>query len=204
MIRILIVLLCLCSLSSCSNNKKYNTFIGSNIANINLKEMDNTFCFSKIDSSYLDKISSENAYSSNKKMSFDSLIKKTGKLYISIGLFDLLKGIYLDSNQLKYKFSSALLEVYEIHLVNVVNEVYSINPNLEVYLFSLYSPYPNSYGEFVDDLLIGVNLFNLSIQDIAKENSCGYIDISYLSNHMQDFNKVNESVVEKLLENIYG
>lgn len=202
--KIIIFIFCLCSLSSCSSKPKLDTFIGHKIANVEIEKMNCTFSFSQIDSNDLDKITCENAYSLKENIKFNSLIKKTSRLYLSIGLFDLLKGVYLDSYELKYQFSSSVLEVFEIHLVNIINEVYSLNSKLDIYLFSLYCPYKNENNSFTSNLLLGVDNFNTSIKQIAKENNCSFIDIFFLSNHIQEYNQIDEVTSKELLEKIYG
>ena len=202
--KIIIFIFCLCSLSSCSSKPKLDTFIGHKIANVEIEKMNCTFSFSKIDSNDLDKITCENAYSLKENIKFNSLIKKTSRLYLSIGLFDLLKGVYLDSYELKYQFSSSVLEVFEIPLVNRINEVYSLHSKLDIYLFSLYCPYKNENNSFTSNLLLGVDNFNTSIKQIAKENNCSFIDIFFLSNHIQEYNQIDEVTSKELLEKIYG
>ena len=137
----------------------------------------NTNLTSELLNEYLD----NNALNLKTNKRINSLIKKSNKIYLSVGLNDLFSLINNNEGKLEFNYSlftkkMALLE-YNIH--EIITSILSVK-EVDIYYFSLY--YLND--ENVDVLIYE---FNLEIKELLISFNINYIEVN-------DYIKVNDYI----------
>ena len=189
-------------LLSCSYNK-ITSFIGNEfISNEILSSFNTDFYFKKLESKSLLKIIDEDMTNQNSKLSIRNIIAKSNKIILSIGLFDLLKCVYLEEDKLKFNFKLSILELFELNLFNIVEQIYEYNPKVKLTLVSLYNPYLNSRDSFYLSFNIGVEKFNQVIKSFSLDNNISYYDINRYSLSLKEFNKFDIDSEKQILEGL--
>lgn len=189
-------------LLSCSYNK-ITSFIGNEfISNEILSSYNTDFSFKKIESKSLLKIIDEDMINQSNNVSIRNIIAKSNKIILSIGLFDLLKCVYLEEDKLKFNFKLSILELFELNLFNIVEQIYEYNPKVKLTLVSLYNPYLNSRDSFYLSFNIGVEKFNQVIKSFSLDNNISYYDINRYSLSIKEFNKFDIDSEKQILEGL--
>ena len=200
--KIIIIIFFSISLLSCSYNK-ITSFIGNEfISNEILSSYNTDFYFKKLESKSLLKIIDEDMTNQNSKLSIRNIIAKSNKIILSIGLFDLLKCVYLEEDKLKFNFKLSILELFELNLFNIVEQIYEYNPKVKLTLVSLYNPYLNSRDSFYLSFNIGVEKFNQVIKSFSLDNNISYYDINRYSLSLKEFNKFDIDSEKQILEGL--
>ena len=200
--KIILIIFFSISLLSCSYNKM-TSFIGNEfISNEILSSYNTDFSFKKIESKSLLKIIEEDMTNQSNNVSIRNIIAKSNKIILSIGLFDLLKCVYLEEDKLKFNFKLSILELFELNLFNIVEQIYEYNPNVKLTLVSLYNPYLNSRDNFYLSFNIGVEKFNQVIKSFSLDNNISYYDINRYSLSIKEFNKFDIDSEKQILEGL--
>lgn len=200
--KIIIIIFFSISLLSCSYNK-ITSFIGNEfISNEMLSAYNTDFYFKKIESKSLLKIIEEDMTNQSSKLSIRNIIRKSDRIILSIGLFDLLKCVYLEEDKLKFNFKLSILELFELNLFNIVEQIYEYNPKVKLTLVSLYNPYINSRDSFYLSFNIGVEKFNQVIKSFSLDNNISYYDINRYSLSIKEFNKFDIDSEKQILEGL--
>lgn len=193
------------SLFLCSCSRRENVdFLGNSIGNLDLSdtEIGLDFALRKIDSKTLLHLIESNGYSYDSRKKIGDTIRKSRKLFLSVGMYDLLKNVGLENGDLVFRYHSSTLELFEMNLVHIVDAIRSYNEEASILIFSLYHPYEKSGRLFYDDFTLGLDLFNRCIEEVCEENRCRYIDISACSSNIESFNCFDDNGLEKLTETI--
>lgn len=200
--KIILIIFFSISLLSCSYNK-ITSFIGNEfISNEILSSYNTDFSFKKIESKSLLKIIDEDMINQSSNVSIRNVIAKSNKIILSIGLFDLLKCVYLEEDKLKFNFKLSILELFELNLFNIVEQIYEYNPKVKLTLVSLYNPYLNSRDSFYLSFNIGVEKFNQVIKSFSLDNNISYYDINKYSLSIKEFNKFDIDSEKQILEGL--
>ena len=193
----------LISTLSCSQDKK-TVFLGTFPFIISMDEDYVDFTFDKIESKSLLKLIGDNAYSFELKKDIKSLISKADNLILSIGLFDLLKGIYYENSSIRYQYLPSVLELFELDLYHIISSLYEYNKHLNITLLSLFNPYLFEDNSFYYDIDLSVDYYNLVIKNISEEFNAEYLDIKCLSSYLIAFNtcsKEGKEIIMRLINN---
>lgn len=200
--KIILIILLSFSLLSCKTSS-ITSFIGNEFISKEIISLCNTdFLFKKIESKSLLKIIEENMENNDSNTKISKIISNSNRIILSIGLFDLLKCVYLEEDKLKFEFKLSILELFELNLFNIVEQIYEYNPEAKLTLVSLYNPYINSHDNFYLSLNIGVEKFNQIIKSFALENNISYYDIYKYSLSIKTFNKFDISSEKQILEGL--
>lgn len=200
--KIILAILLSFSLLSCKTSS-ITSFIGNEFISKEIISLCNTdFLFKKIESKSLLKIIEEDMENNDSNTKISKIISNSNRIILSIGLFDLLKCVYLEEDKLKFEFKLSILELFELNLFNIVEQIYEYNPKAKLALVSLYNPYINSHDSFYLSLNIGVEKFNQIIKSFALENNISYYDIYKYSLSIKAFNKFDISSEKQILEGL--
>ncbi len=200
--KIILIILLSFSLLSCKTSS-ITSFIGNEFISKEIISLCNTdFLFKKIESKSLLKIIEEDMENNDSNTKISKIISNSNRIILSIGLFDLLKCVYLEEDKLKFEFKLSILELFELNLFNIVEQIYEYNPKVKLTLVSLYNPYINSYDNFYLSLNIGVEKFNQIIKSFALENNISYYDIYKYSLSIKAFNKFDINSEKQILEGL--
>lgn len=137
-----------------------------------LNKYDYSFSNINLTSELLNEYLDNNAINLKTNKSINSLIKKSKKIYLSVGLNDLFSLINNDEVKLNFNYNlftkkMALVE-YNIH--EIITSILAIK-NVEIYYFSLY--YLND-----EDVDVLIYEFNLEIKDLLKGLDVNYIEVN--------------------------
>lgn len=146
-----------------------------------LNNYDYSFSNTNLTSELLNEYLDNNALNLKTNKRINSLIKKSNKIYLSVGLNDLFYLINNNEGNLEFNYNlftkkMALLE-YNIH--EIITSILSVK-EVEIYYFSLY--YLND--ENVDVLIYE---FNLEIKELLNSFNVNYIEVN-------DYIKVNDYI----------
>ncbi len=102
----------------------------------------------------------------------NGLIKKAKKIYISVGLNDLLEYVNIVDNELNFNSSilSEKLAIIEYNINEIIASIEAVK-NTDIYFLSWYKFNNQKLDEFIDD-------FNYDLRNIAEANNVVYIEIN--------------------------
>lgn len=147
LIILLIIFGCLIHLKS-STNTINKVLIGNKITmETNKNEYDETFTFDYMSIAYLNKMLEIDASKivDNKVKKLSSLLKESSLVVINIGIYDLKSVILEDSLNTKLIYDQEVLtrqeELVESLIVNVIQNIQSINDKIFIYLLKVDYPY---------------------------------------------------------------
>lgn len=188
-------------LCSCSRRESVD-FIGNSIGNFDLSETkcNRDFALSKVDSKTLLHLIESDGYAYDSQKKVGKTIKNSRKIFLSVGMYDLLKNVGLESGNLVFNYHSSTLELFEMNLVHIIDAIRSYNESVSVFVLSLYHPYEKSSRNFYDNFTLGLDLFNRCIEEVCEENRCRYVDISFCSSNIESFNRFDDNGLKKLTE----
>lgn len=199
--KILISLVLLFCLVSCKSQAKTISFIGHKILNITLDEKYNCdYLLDKVDSKKLLNFVENNVTSNSKTKDLKTIIKKSKTIFISIGIYDIMKNVSLVDGELTFKYYDSVNELFELNLVNIIDEIRDINSNVNLNVLSTYVVYLNDNSTFYKEYSLAVYRYNKTIEEVCKENNCQYIDISFLSDYVYQYNTISEYSQDEFLE----
>ncbi len=199
--KIILVLCLLFSLTSCNRSNSI-IMIGHKIANIsfNDSQWNYEFLLDKLESKTLLNFVENNSKSNQTNNNIRSLIKSSKTIFISIGLYDVMKNVSLYDGQLEFSHHESILEIYEMNLVAIVDEIRSINSKVKINIFSLYVPYINDASTFYENYYLALLNYNQVISKVCQENQLNYIDISFISSQIVKYNQVSLYGENQVLE----
>lgn len=199
--KIILILCLLFSLTSCNRSDKI-IIIGHKIANIsfNDKSWNYEFLLDKLESKTLLNFVENNSKSNQTNSNIKSLIKSSKTVFISVGLYDVMKNVSLYDGQLEFSNHESILEIYEMNLVSIIDEIRSINSRIKINLFSLYVPYINDASTFYENYYLALLNYNRVISEVCRENQLNYIDISFISSQIIKYNQVSIYGENQVLE----
>ena len=202
-IKLILIFLLVLPLIACFNSKQ-TMFLG--IFPFFANEYQNCvdFSFERIESKTMLKLIDDNAYSFERKKDINSLIKKSDTLILSIGMFDLLKGVYYDDGEQKYQYIPSLLELFELNLYHIINSLIEVNKKISLCVLSLYNPYVFADSSFYQDISLSVEKYNHVIEYICNDFNLKFIDINEFSSFVEFnilSNKSKEQIMELIREN---
>lgn len=146
-----------------------------------VKEINDNYTSSKIDSTLLLKMISEGA-SSGKDEGLKSLIENSKYITISVGMNDILDYIRFDSNNQKIVYDKEYikrkLEIMKQNYFDIVEEIKNINGDARVYLMGYYCPFFWVDEEYKIDVNEVFLLLNDCIKDVGVLTDVNYVDIS--------------------------
>lgn len=177
-----IVLLCsifLCVTLLLTFNLKKNkiTILGDYILNIsNNKKYNFNFSSDNLDSTLLLEYLDYNALDIKEGVYINSLIKKSQKIFISVGMNDLLNYVSLVDNRLIYNPTVIYQKIalLEYNVNEIINSILAIN-DVDIYYLSLYYLNDSNFDEIIKEynyeiksVLEGINVNYLEINDLIK------------------------------------
>lgn len=136
---------------------------------------DYSFSMNELESSLLLEYLDKNAIDLKKNISINKYIKNSNKIYLSVGMNDLLNYVTLDDNKLNYNLSliSEKVALLEYNLHEIISSIKAIK-DVDIYYFSLY--YLNDpFDEIIYE-------YNLEIMNMLKSLDANYIEINNLIN----------------------
>lgn len=135
-----------------------------------------------------------NAVEIKENIKINDLIKKSKKIYISVGMNDLLRYISLLDNKLTY--SSTLINekiaLLEYNIYEIINSILAIS-DVEIYYLSLYYLNDDDFDELIKE-------FNEEIKDLVNSMEANYIEINEIV-YIEDY-KFTFEEQKKIYNNI--
>lgn len=201
-IKLLFVFLLILPLSSCLRVSQ-TMFLG--IFPFNVKEYEEyiDFTFDKIESKTMLKLIGDNAYSFERKKDIKSLIKKCNQIVLSIGIFDLLKGVYFENGEQRYKYLPSLLELFELNVYHIISSIFEYNKKISIIVLSLYNPYVFSDNSFYENISLSIERYNEVLKYVSEEFNLSYLDINEFC-LLDEFNTFSIESKNKTMELIKG
>ena len=164
-------------------NEEYFNDYNYSFSNVNLT--------SDLLNEYLD----NNAKNLKNNKSINKLIKKSEKIYLSVGLNDLftLVNKNLDSLEVNYSLFLKRMAILEYNIHEIITSILAVK-KVEIYYFSLY--YLND--EILDNLIYE---FNIEISDLVKGLNCNFIEVNeILKINDYSYTYLNQRDLYKTLE----
>ena len=201
-IKLLFVFLLILPLSSCLSISQ-TMFLG--IFPFNVKEYEECidFTFDKIESKTMLKLIGDNAYSFERKKDIKSLIKKCNQIVLSIGIFDLLKGVYFENGEQHYKYLPSLLELFELNVYHIISSIFEYNKKISIIVLSLYNPYVFNDNLFYENISLSIEGYNEVLKCVSEEFNLSYLDINEFC-LLDEFNTFSIESKNKTMELIKG
>lgn len=199
--KILISCVLLLCLVSCNNQARSISFIGHKVLNISLEEQYNCdYLLDKVDSKKLLNFVENNVTSNNKNKDLKTIIKRSKTIFISLGIYDIMKNVSLVDGELVLKYYDSVNELFELNLVHIIDEIRSINSKVNLNILSTYVVYINDGSTFYKEYSLAVYRYNKTIENICNENSCKYVDITFLSDYIMQYNTISEYCQDRFFE----
>lgn len=162
-------------------NSKYNySFSNNNLTSSILLE-------------YLD----YNAKELKSNIKINKLIKKSKKIYISVGMNDLLNFVSLDENKLIYNptLINQKIALLEYNLHEIISSILAIK-EVDIYYISLYYLNDERFDSIIEEC-------NFELKDLLESMNVTFIDIS---NEVKiknfKFNNENKECINNLIESM--
>lgn len=160
-----------------------------------LNNYDYSFSNTNLTSELLNEYLDNNALNLKTNKRINSLIKKSNKIYLSVGLNDLFYLINNNEGNLEFNYNlftkkMALLE-YNIH--EIITSILSVK-EVDIYYFSLY--YLND-----DNVDVLIYEFNLEIKELLNSFNVNYIEVNdYIKVNNYNYTLDNQKELLKTLE----
>lgn len=205
---VLLFMTLFCSFLFSCNNKQYYMALGSFskdlITNIDEKlniQGNDYFVNENMQSGELFKIADSNAsyFANGKQYPFFSIAEKAKLFIINIGLDDFLPSMEIDpsNNILNYDMNlvKKQLEVYDYHLVHILDEIREINNKAPIYVLSTYNNY---LFEKPEQMLFNslVNMINTAIKDsLNSYKDTHFISLQIIEEKVYDNPQINQNAL---------
>lgn len=166
------IVIILVSLIFVINNNNKKIIIGDYLLNPlanNKINLDYTFSMNDLDSSLLLEYLDNNAVDLKTKTSINRYIKKSKKIYLSVGMNDLLNYVSLSDSELNYNptIINEKIALLEYNLHEIISSIKAIK-DIEIYYFSLYY-FNDSFDEVIYE-------YNLEIKSMLESLNAIYIE----------------------------
>ena len=171
------IFLCVTLLLTYNLRKNKITILGDYILNIsNNKKYNFNFSSDNLDSTLLLEYLDYNALDIKEGVYINSLIKKSQKIFISVGMNDLLNYVSLVDNRLIYNPTVIYQKIalLEYNVNEIINSILAIN-DVDIYYLSLYYLNDSNFDEIIKEynyeiksVLEGINVNYLEINDLIK------------------------------------
>lgn len=164
--------------------------------NINTK-YNYSFSNNNLTSSILLEYLDYNAKELKSNIKINKLIKKSKKIYISVGMNDLLNFVSLDENKLIYNptLINQKIALLEYNLHEIISSILAIK-EVDIYYISLYYLNDERFDSIIEEC-------NFELKDLLESMNVTFIDIS---NEVKiknfKFNNENKECINNLIESM--
>jgi len=164
--------------------------------NINTK-YNYSFSNNNLTSSILLEYLDYNAKEIKSNIKINKLIKKSKKIYISVGMNDLLNFVSLDENKLIYNptLINQKIALLEYNLHEIISSILAIK-EVDIYYISLYYLNDERFDSIIEEC-------NFELKDLLESMNLTFIDISNevkIKNYK--FNNENKECINNLIESM--
>lgn len=171
-----------------------------------------TFTSNNINTSTLLRLIENNSKKSidGKLVKISEVIKSSKCMSLVIGNGDLTDKIDYnrENKELNYDFDLLYrqIEISSANIHSIIDEIHSINNNIDVFVIGAYNPFYDYFGINKDALHTIFNAYNNYIKDICIQTNSNFIDVSLLSSvdyFVNDGYTINGDGSEYLANKIY-
>lgn len=209
---LLIFLLCIC-LSGCQSPghvlyfgtllKSDNVTLIDKLEESYTVDINQSFAAHKMHSSLLYSYLEKDAENIVDKKKISSLIKSSSKIFINIGLYDLLPLIKVEEGIITFEQNiiDEQIELFEFYLYLSIDLICNLNSSVDLYILGAYNPLileKNSERQ----VSLFITQINLIMKSIAEEFMVHYVDLFDVNKYLVIDNQLSDQGIDYIVDQI--